>query len=78
MSTARNRSQSQETFRTLTHDLQGDVDTLIAFDGFEPQAPATQPWVLQRPSERKGLSLLERSIVRFRGWFDALRRVVKG
>ena len=78
MSTARNRSQSQDTFRTLTLDLQDEMDMLIAFDGFESQAPVIQPLVLQRPSEQKGLSLLERLIVQFRGWLKTFRRLAKG
>ena len=78
MSTARNRSQSQDTFRTLTLDLQDEMDMLIAVDGSESQAPVIQPLVLQRPSERKGLSLLERLIVQFRGWLKTFRRLAKG
>ncbi|QNI94102.1 hypothetical protein SynA15127_01020 [Synechococcus sp. A15-127] len=54
------------------------MDMLIAFDGFESQAPVIQPLVLQRPSERKGLSLLERLIVQFRGWLKTFRRLAKG
>ena len=78
MSTARNRSQSQDTFRTLTLDLQDEMDMLIAFDGFDPRVPVLQPLVLPRPSERKGLSLLERLIVQFRGWLKTFRRLAKG
>ena len=78
MSTARNRSNSQGSLRTLMLDLQGEMDTLMAFDGFEPQSPVVQPLVLQRPPERKALSLLERLIVQVRGWLGAVRRLAKG
>ena len=78
MSTARNRSNSQGSFRTLTLDLQGEMDTLMAFDGFEPQSPVVQPLVLQRPSERKAQSWLERLIVQVHGWLGAVRRLAKG
>ena len=78
MSNARNRSQSRDTFRALTLDLQGELDTLIAFDGFEPEPPLIQPFVLQRPSERKGLSRLERLLIQLRRWLEAVRRMAMG
>ena len=63
MSFTRNRSQSSHSPnvkpRALQLHLQGAQDAMEAFDGYESSGPALQPSVLDRPSGRQRMSVLE-------------------
>ena len=67
MSSARNRSQSNQSpqvdQRILQHDLEGAGQELMAFDGFQSSGPVLQAKVLQRPQAPQEQGLLQRGLL---------------
>lgn len=81
MSSARNRGQShlgpQVRPRTLSTDLLGSQDVLIAFDGYESAGPQLQASVLQRPAKHEQTTLLQALLNRGRFLLAAVQRRLK-
>ena len=77
MSSVRNRSQShfspQVNQRVLQHDLEGAMEALAAFDGFESAGPVLlQSTVLQRPRGPQQRSLLQQWLKQARNLFASV------
>ena len=68
MSFTRNRSQSSDSPnvkpRALQLHLQGAQDTLKAFDGYHSTGPVLQASVLERPTGRPQVTVLQRLVER--------------
>jgi hypothetical protein len=81
MSITRNRSQSQHgpqvQPRTLQQHLQGFQDVLSAFDGYQSSGPGLQSTVLQRPTGRQRLTVLQRLLDRGRRLVSAVAQLFR-
>ena len=77
MSSARNRSQSQESpqvsQRILQDDLEGVGSVVRAFDGFMDAGPVPEAIVFQRPIGPHQRSLLQQLLKQARNLFGLVR-----